>query len=248
MSAQSKLHKVPHIFGPMGSLAVLSTTLVSCIVCVISIWLTRRNAKRFSLSHMLPFPLRSQYFPNCFQCILIFDPGSSRFIQKASTTTTLRKTLDPLHLLFSEKRSFFYINLSLAHKVPCFYVFRRSSNFRHAGKSLSKPYLLNKSKYAMLGGISEKIHDFCLKYSVEHFYCSYLPLELFDRDLKASFVEIKVDLSEATEEFASEFVELFDSVSYEPENKYQRIVKEFGLMRRTTKALDSPRSWIERLS
>lgn len=223
----------------MGFLVVLSMTLASCAVCAASIWFTRRRVKEFSLSHMLPFPLRSQYFPNCFQCILIFDTESSKFVQKAFTTTTMRKGLDPFHLLFSRGRSFFYISLYLSHKAPCFYVFRKSSGFQHVGKSLSKPYLLNKSKYVMLGSITEKVHDFCLKYTFEHFYCSYLPPKPLDRDLKTSFVEIKAGVDEVTEEFMNDFVELFSSVSYESENKYQRIIKELGLIRSRERAYES---------
>lgn len=91
----------------------------------------------------------------------------------------------------------------------------------------------------MLGCISEKVHDFCLKYDLEHFYCSYLPPELFGKDPKTSLVEIKIGMNEVTKEFVRDFAELFCSVVYEPENKYQRVTKEFGLIRSREKTYEN---------
>ncbi|ELA42628.1 uncharacterized protein VICG_00380 [Vittaforma corneae ATCC 50505] len=205
------------------------------------------EARRFNMQ------LKSTYFPNYFQAIDVYSlSGESvnnedkkvvsnlpKNVVTLFTTTTLRSRCDIYALLYTDGISTFHINLDFAIRAPCFYIYKKSIPFIHVGKTFSKPFLLNKSKYHVYGNISDILHDFICKFDVEYFYSSYLPTTCSENEKKCSTVELKARLDSVDGEFLCMFLKIFSHVEYENENKYQRIIKEFRLMKSQEEAYEN---------
>lgn len=211
---------------------LLTIAIVLSLLCYYLIKRTRSITLEAAESKRLKLPILESITPNCSQSISIYDTQSSKTIQKAFTTVTVRSGLDPYNLFFADGESSFYLNLVLKHKAPCFYIFNKSKPFVHPGKTFCKPYLLNKSKYAVFGTVSDKLSDFLHKFDFDYFYSSYLPSNFDEKDLNANTVELKIPLNSVNQELLDAFIEIFETVEHESENKYQRIIKEFELMRK----------------
>lgn len=213
----------------------------------------KAQLKRESETRRLNLQLKDSYFPNYFQAINVYNPscgleggcGDKKATLHLTsnamalfTTVTLRSRLDVYAFLCSDGISTFHINLDFAIRTPCFYIYKRSVPFAHAGKTFSKPFLLNKSKYHVYGSIPDILHDFICKFDVEYFYSSYLPVSCLENEKKYSSVELKAKLKSVDDEFLSMFLQIFSHVEYENENKYQRIIKEFRLMKSQEEAYE----------
>lgn len=206
----------------------------SFIVSLFSYFLIKRSKRQvveITPGKQPKLKLKSTHFPNSFQAISTFDVEKEKFIQQAFTTITLRTGGDVYNALFSDKKSSFHFNLSLSSKTPCFYVKKKGSDFEHVGMKFCKSFLLNKSKYVVMGNVSEKLHNFLCKFDVEYFYSSYLPSSYSGKDLKSSFVELKAPLDTVDDDFLQSFLDIFSTVEHEQEGKYQRVFKEFLLER-----------------
>ncbi|KAM0680699.1 hypothetical protein GINT2_000969 [Glugoides intestinalis] len=206
----------------------------SFIASLFSYVLIKRSKKQvLAITDMkrLKFKLKNICFPNSFQSISIFDTEESKAIQQAFTTITLRTGGDVYNALMTDKNSSFHLNLSLSSKAPCFYVKKKDSTFEHVGMKFCKPFLLNRSKYIVIGNVSEKLHNFLCKFDVEYIYSSYLPVSYSGKDLKTSCVELKAPLEAIDDELLGDFLDIFSTVEHEQEGKYQRVFKEFLLER-----------------
>lgn len=210
---------------------LLTSCLVISTIACFSIRNTKKKTKTAAESRRLDFKIQKKEMPNSFQEICIYDPENSKTIRKAFITTTLHSSTNPYSALFVDSDSYLHLNLVLAFRTPCFYLKNRKSDFEHAGRIYSKPYLLNKTKYAVLGHVSDKLHDFICKHDVEYIYSSYLPSNYSQNVLESNHVELKAPLKSVDKEFLKEFVEIFSSLEHENESKCQRICKEFALAR-----------------
>lgn len=200
---------------------------------------TRKKAKDIALRNSFAFPIKSSANPYCFQSILSYDTKSSKTIDSLSTTVVLRRFPDPVYLFSIEKDDFLILNLATSFRISNFYISKKSCNFIHAGKKLSKPLLCNNTSYKICGVVTDDIVKFCQKYRFEYFYCSYLPSELFGDDLQSNRVEIKIKLDDVKKGLLEDFLGLFANPAQEFDGKYQRIKKEFELLRNEKKAFES---------
>lgn len=219
----------------MKQLVFLAISLLLCFTVMVLITMTKKHVRKLSDNLKTSLPVKSRYFPNAFQSISVYDTASLPFINYAFSTITVRRLPDPLYFVTSMNTSLLIVNLVLSHKSPCFYIHKGSVPLVHPGKQLSKPYLLNKSSYKVLGYVTEDIYNFCQKHEIEYMYSSYLPASFNQRDPQSSLVELKIKLDKVKEDLLEDIFSIFASLPFEPDNKYQRIIKEFALLRNQDK-------------
>lgn len=245
----------------------LAFTLLCSVLAYVLITRTKKFTKQAASTKILPLKLKGTRTPASFQIVHVYASSQiqkdssekelsekeidEKEIKKSElvsisdkitdlfTTTTFRHVLG-IHQLFStDRNSTFHINVVFSIRTPCFYLYKKSVPFSHAGKNFAKPFLLNKSKYFVYGNITDQLHDFACKFDFEHFYSSYLPISCSETEMKYSTVELKAKLESVDNEFLVKFLEIFSQVQYENENRCQRIIKEFRLARASEEAFDN---------
>lgn len=218
---------------------LIASSFILALIIGYSLFNIRANTKLLAYKNKLNLPVLSCITPNSFQCVLVYDSKSLSNVACAFSTTTLRKLPDLLSFIRSETGDFITFNLILEKKVPNFYIFSKFANFFHPGKELSKKYLLNKTPYGMFGCITDELYNFCKKYKVQYFFSSYLPENLFDKDLESSHVELRMHISDFKEGTGESFLECISGLNAEADTITQRIKKEFDLIRNRQKAFDN---------
>lgn len=166
---------------------VIVFSIITAVLLYAIIYKKYITTKAVSKSFNLPLKIQHTITLNCYQLVNVYEVASKKeensnnkityhqFICAISSTVSLAKNFDPIHYLYGDQKEYFYINIMLNTILPCFYVYNKRWNLKHIGKSLSKPYLLNKTNYVMLGNITDDIYTFCEKYNFIHLYCSYVP-------------------------------------------------------------------------
>lgn len=248
------------------AIAAIALTLAAVAMILRKYQTTKKAAARYQL----PLRLLSTLVPNCFQCIRLYEPGDlSDNIKHISTTLSLSKDFDPFHLFYTDQQAYFFVNILFTKTFPCFYIFSKRFNLDHIGKKFSQPFLLNRTRYGMLGNISDAVHEFVEKHDIIHFYSSYLPKEIFDDDSfnvesqssrnnksasgKSAFtsmkssLELKIKLEGFSDEMIKDFLRLFKGLEEEKEKKYERIIKEYRIWRNEQDTLEK-RGFFEKLT
>lgn len=209
----------------------ISSLILALVAFYLSV-LIRRKTQRNSKELQLSLPVLGSVTPNIHQVITYYSSGTLDTVEYLFTTYTFCDIPFFKYLLPSTVKSTLHINVGLNKKSPSFFIYKKNISLNHSGKSLSKKYLLNQSKYNVFGVVTDEIDNFILKYDFDYFYSSYLPQNFTDRILQFNCLEIKIDSNLVNEKFLTDFLSVLKNLQSESDGRCQRIIKEHDLLRK----------------